>query len=331
MNPELKPTSKIELKKQPNSSDVARIVTNEPEAEDRKTGFSTREKVFATLGALGLLSGGAVAANHFSSTPESADKNPNVTGPAAAGTNETTAPTIDATPSPYASPTNTEFLNTAKPVIDTQPSDVIESGLFEGLSAEQQAEIKSFDSMTVEQFRAQPIEKQLVFAQFVYDNNAPRILKNMRDYGFDYEAYANRVTEPSETNTAQQVVDSASMVIDVAGNLYNDKNEYDLDTARKMLALGVDETSAAYEGYDSYLQTREIGLTMTTSTDISASKTFETEQGPLMKINYAKDEKFGQTSYQFVTFKDITGADRGAWKWLLSVPQTDGRFDATVQ
>lgn len=117
MNPELKPTSKIKLEKQPSTTDVAKIVTNQPEMKQRREGFSTREKVLATIGALGLLGGGAAAANHLSSTAgHDTDKEPGAVGPATPGANETTAPVASAEPSPLASPTNTTALETAQPV-----------------------------------------------------------------------------------------------------------------------------------------------------------------------------------------------------------------------
>ena len=120
MNPELKPTSKIELDKQPSTTDVARIVNNDPEIKPRREGFTKREKVFATIGALSLLGGGAAAANYLSSNADhSTDRDSSTAGPATPGAIETTAPSVSAEPSPYASPANTTALETAKPV-DTE-------------------------------------------------------------------------------------------------------------------------------------------------------------------------------------------------------------------
>jgi len=333
MNPELKPTSKIELDKQPDTTDVARIVTNQPELKKRKEGFSTREKVFATLGALGLLGGGAVAANHLSSNSAvDVDKNPSATGPETAGAVETTAPSAEATPSPYSSPANTEALNTAQPVIDTLPTDVIESGLFEGLSSEKQAEIKSLDSMTVEQFRDQPLEKQLMFAQFAYDNNAPRVLQEMRNLGFDMEDYANRITTPSQESSPQEVTDHVSIVLDVAGSLYSADNTYDVDTARKMMSLSLNTSTSAFADYDEYLQNRPTGLSMATSTNITASKTFEAQDGTQMKVNSINQEgEDAQTTFEHIQFTDIQGQEKSTWRRVLSITSSDSRYDTSVK
>ena len=333
MNPELKPASKkIELDKQPDTTDVARIVTNQPELKQRKEGFSTREKVFATLGALGLLGGGAVAANHLSSTNAAdIDKDPSASGPQTPGAIETTTPSAEATPSPFSSPANTEALNTAQPVIDTLPTDVIESGLFEGLSSEKQTEIKSLDSMTVEQFRDQPLEKQLMFAQFAYDNNAPRVLKKMRDLGFDMEEYANRITTPSKESTPQEVTDRVSIVLDVAGSLYSADDTYDVDTARKMISLSLNPSTLAYAKYDEYLQNRPTGLSMATTTDINAAKTFESGNGTQMKINAISPEgKDVQTTFEHIQFTDVQGQEQSTWRSVLSVPSSDSRYDTSV-
>lgn len=333
MNPELKPASKIELNRQPDTTDVARIVTNQPELKKRKEGFSTREKVFATLGALGLLGGGAVAANHLSSTNAvDVDKSPSASGPETAGAVETTAPSAEATPSPFSSPANTEALNTAQPVIDTLPTDVIESGLFEGLSSEKQAEIKSLDSMTVEQFRDQPLEKQLMFAQFAYDNNAPRVLQEMRNLGFDMEEYADRIKTPSEESTAQEVFDHVAIVLDVAGSLYSADDTYDADTARKMMSLSLNPSTSAYAKYDAYLQDRPTGLSMVTNTNITASKTFKTENGTAMKINTINAEgKDTQNTFEHIQFTDTQGQEKSTWRSVISISTSDPRYDTSVK
>jgi hypothetical protein len=126
MNPELKPTSKIELDKQPSTTDVARIVNNDPEIKQRREGFTKREKVFATIGALSLLGGGAAAANYFSSNAEhNTDRDSSTAGPAKPGAIETTAPSASAEPSPYASPANTTALETAKPVETESTKDTL--------------------------------------------------------------------------------------------------------------------------------------------------------------------------------------------------------------
>ena len=247
------------------------------------------------------------------------------------GAVETNAPVIETTPSPYSSPANTEALNSAQPVIDRLPSDVIESGLFEGLSSEQKAEIKSLDSMSVEEFRDQPLEKQLSFAQFAYDNNAPRVLKKMRDLGFDMEAYANRIATPSEESTPQEVVDRVSIVLDVASNLYSEDDEHDAVTARKMISLSLNTSTAVFNKYDTYLQNPATGLSMVTTTDITAAKTFETELGTQMKVNTIAETGETQTTFEHIEFIDIQGQKQSTWRSVLSIPASDSRYDSSVK
>ena len=115
MSTEANESRKIDIG-QPNSTDVERIVTNNPDAKERKIGWSNREKTFATIAALGALAGGAATVNHFSQSPESTDrdKNPNVIGPAApgVGVDSGTANTIE----PLPSPDSTEILE-EQPVV----------------------------------------------------------------------------------------------------------------------------------------------------------------------------------------------------------------------
>jgi hypothetical protein len=64
--------------------------------------------------------------------------------------------------------------------VTTLPRDVIQSHLFETLTDSQQAELLAMDNMSVAEFRQLPVEEQLKYGYFVYDNNID-ILK----YRFD--------------------------------------------------------------------------------------------------------------------------------------------------
>ena len=312
----------------------------EEQLTQENKGKSTRSRIMGKFGIIlgstlgvGALAMGAANVLGNAKTEKDPAAQPEETNSAnlVPGAIETTAPAAEATPSPFSSPANTEALNTAQPVIDTLPTDVIESGLFEGLSSEKQAEIKSLDSMTVEQFRDQPLEKQLMFAQFAYDNNAPRVLKKMRNLGFDMEEYANRITTPSKESTPQEVTDRVSIVLDVAGSLYSADDTYDVDTARKMISLSLNPSTLAYAKYDEYLQNRPTGLSMATTTDINAAKTFESGNGTQMKINAISPEgKDVQTTFEHIQFTDVQGQEQSTWRSVLSVPSSDSRYDTSV-
>lgn len=83
-----------------------------------------------------------------------------------------TVPTAESSQAP-SSPANPEDLV----VVDELPESVVEHGLFELLTPEQQEQMREWDAMSVDAFRSLPESEQLQFAEFVYRNNLP-ILKH---------------------------------------------------------------------------------------------------------------------------------------------------------
>jgi len=122
-------------------------------------------------------------------------------------------------------------------VIDVEhmPENVVEHGLFTLLSPEQQDQIRGWEAMSVDEFRSQPIEDQLTFAQFVYDNNLP-ILKYRLD-----ETGGSALHQNASANTPEGALKTADLKQTFLSSLKTrnetDGTAFDKTTAHKVAVI----------------------------------------------------------------------------------------------
>lgn len=315
----------------PSHSTIGEIV----HGDDYKRSKIGRRGMMVAAGSIltGIVAGGGI----FMATAEKATEPqpaPSATSNETPGQQPSANPTGEVSPSASPSPSSIDVLYGQELVdINKLPVDTVESAIFTTLTPEQQATITYMDSMSVEEFRTLPAEQQMMFAQYVYDNNAPRVINSLKRNGFEYEEYANRLAETkvAPTNTAQEVMDSNAIFDDVAGNLYSEGNRYDAESARKMMSLLVAPGHGINDKLDAYYSNKPIGLEISTTTDIAASKSYVEKGLTHMKINAVIDGIAAQTTYRYVTFQDVRGNERGAWQAVMSVIPGDPRYDTTVQ
>ena len=329
MSTEANPSRKADIET-PSKTEVKQMFYDDKEVKDIKEGWSTRTKVLATIGTLGLGAGLALGANHLSSSENNSEEgeskqNPNVAGPAVVGQGETSAPSIE--PSIEPTPGSTEVLDN-QPIFTeeelmTRPTSVVESGLFETLSAEQQVEIQQYDAMSVEEFRELPLEEQLKYAQYLYDNNEERTLYRI-EQNSGYESYLNRLEKPSADASGQAISDHVGLANSIANGLLLPETGLDKDEARKLMSLYIAPSTDGFNNIDSHLSENPGGLLIEDQI-VEASHKSGDDSALTNEINSETGE-LSQTSYKLESFTDINGNERFTWRITFSVKEGDPSF-----
>ena len=115
--------------------------------------------------------------------------------------------------------------------------NVVQYNLFETLTADQQAEIKRMESLSVEEFRTLVYEDQYKFARFVYDNNLDVLKFRLDNAGNSY------VYENANTTTPVGIVAGGALETALMSSLKtvdSDGITFDSTTARKVASMLVE-------------------------------------------------------------------------------------------
>lgn len=335
---EKQPTQITDIPHEELSDNAMRSQFHGPESAEKhnvQKGFSRKQKLIAGGAFIGVLAGGVVLetaiSNGMNTHPQathSMDNQP--TDEATVTSHETGTP----------SPASTDVLNTMPPTsspensidpakyinVKETPKSVIESGLFDTLAAEQQAEVKKYEAMPLATFRKLPQSEQLKYAQYIYDNNAIRTKYNLSHSSDIGKQLVDRLTSASPDNTPQQVIDQNNFNDSLGLDLIYDGGSstpfvLDKDSAKKLQVLTTAHNSGAEESGDSYIDAVRIaGKLEVGDATAHQSKVIGSGDQVRMIINADFGKQYGaaQDTYSLLHFKDITGKDRATWQMQTS-------------
>lgn len=286
------------------------------------------------VGALALaganILGSTKTENESTTQPEVANSaNP------APGAIETTAPTIEATPSPYSSPANTEALKTEKPVVTSDPSlrheSVIQHDLYDTLAPEVKDKIDRIASLTPEQVATMPLEDQLLFASFVRDNNEAHTRWRLETNGSPAYKKLLDAKPASATDTGEQVLAQGDMNAQIIFTLMPKGKTLDQTTAQKLTVLSISPESKAHANYNDLIASNTGGVLKPSTLSVLAEKSFNKDGVQYMILNLpAENGGVNQSTLRLQSYTDYNGETRATWHTILAVNSEDPRFDTSL-
>lgn len=151
----------------------------------------------------------------------------------------TTSTTINPVSTETTSPLTTE--TTAQS--ESDPSKVAQNAVegygFSKLSPEQQETIKKYEALSVEEFRKLPIEEQLIFSSFVFENYKPTFDEIINAQLTKDEL--NNIYYTANPTTPEQVLANYSYLMTMSCNVYElDEEEFpykDRELGKKLVSL----------------------------------------------------------------------------------------------
>jgi hypothetical protein len=214
--------------------------------------------------------------------------------------------------------------------VTKRPQSIVEQGLFNKLSPEQQSEIRKLNDMPTTEFYKLPMATQLKYAQYIYDTNVERTKYLIQQNGSKYAPLLKTV-EPKPDNSGTEVWYQQQLRTEVQYTLMPDQKPLDKINAQKMIVLGTTQDTAGFMIAFNAIETDKGGLLTPDNNPILAYKSEVQGNEATMKINANVDNKLTQTTYDYTTFTDISGKERGAWQATLSVSNADPRFDGSIK
>jgi hypothetical protein len=214
--------------------------------------------------------------------------------------------------------------------VTKRPQSIVEQGLFNKLSPEQQSEIRKLNDMPTTEFYKLPMATQLKYAQYIYDTNVERTKYLIQQNGSKYAPLLKTV-EPKPDNSGTEVWYQQQLRTEVQYTLMPDQKPLDKINAQKMIVLGTTQDTAGFMIAFNAIETDKGGLLTPDNNPILAYKSEVQGNEATMKINANVDDKITQTTYDYTTFTDISGKERGAWQATLSVSNADPRFDGSIK
>jgi hypothetical protein len=214
--------------------------------------------------------------------------------------------------------------------VTKRPQSIVEQGLFNKLSPEQQAEIRKLDAMSTDEFYKLPMATQLKYAQYIYDVNVERTKYLMEQNGSEYLPLL-RTVDPKPDNSGTEVWYQHQLITEVQYTLMPDQKPLDKVNAQKLMVLDITQDTAEFMHTFNTIATDKGGLLTPDNTPILAYRTDVQGNETTMKINAIVDNKLIQTTYKYTTFTDISGKERGTWQITLSVGSGNPRFDSSIK
>jgi len=209
------------------------------------------------------------------------------------------------------------------------PASVVEHGMFETLTPEQQETIRSLDALSVADFRALPQEEQLQFAEFVYRNNMPIL-----EYRLGVTDEANNVDqsaflEQANDTTPEGILANSTVKFALITSLKTGGDAgvaYDYDTAKKLLALYTDQVTSNIDYYDGLIDQMTINTpAVFLANTLEGSTTLEDGSIVLNTYNTAGDSH-AQSTYKPVEFTTIDGGTYKTQRVVFGVSSDDPRY-----
>lgn len=212
----------------------------------------------------------------------------------------------------------------------TFPDSVALTQKFDTLNPSQQETIKTLHSLSVDEFRARPIEEQMMYGAWIVENNYDRTMAQVQKEHeqIDTPLIGERGT-PSIYNTAQEIDNQRAVENVVASYLIDweslNGQGYNVDTARKMTSVMYSEESGNFANDTERIDKIESGEMPTA---ISATPGIVMSESPLMESNgvytksYTTDMEYqSNSSYdssrmtmKWIAFTDIHGNNTGKWQ-----------------
>ena len=231
-----------------------------------------------------------------------------------------TVPTAESSQAP-SSPANPEDLV----VVDELPESVVEHGLFELLTPEQQEQMREWDAMSVDAFRSLPESEQLQFAEFVYRNNLP-ILKHRLTNTGQADIFDKANLETPEGVFNQNRVDFAliTSLVEYRNGIY-----YDFETAKKLVVLLVDNTdgdgSNRIAGYDEAIDLMNVNTPAVVVNNSFVDGRINGD-GSILVTAQSQEGVQSQQTYSIESFVGIDGVQLNTPQMILAVNADDPRF-----
>ena len=209
--------------------------------------------------------------------------------------------------------------------VTKRPQSIVEQGLFNKLSPEQQSEIRKLNDMPTTEFYKLPMATQLKYGQFIYDSNVERTKYLIKENGSEYAPLLKTV-EPKPDNSGTEVWYQQQLKAEVQYTLKPDQKPLDKINAQKMLPLSATQDTAGFMNAFNILETNKGGLIKPDNNPILAYKTDVQGSEATMKLNTNTENELSQSTLKYTTFTDISGQERGTWQVTLSVNSADPRF-----
>lgn len=209
--------------------------------------------------------------------------------------------------------------------VTKRPQSIVEQGLFNKLSPEQQSEIRKLNDMPTTEFYKLPMATQLKYGQFIYDSNVERTKYLIKENGSEYAPLLKTV-EPKPDNSGTEVWYQQQLKAEVQYTLKPDQKPLDKVNAQKMLPLSATQDTAGFMNAFNILETNKGGLIKPDNNPILAYKTDVQGSEATMKLNTNTENELSQSTLKYTTFTDISGQERGTWQVTLSVNSADPRF-----
>jgi len=232
------------------------------------------------------------------------------------GTTEVSNP-VDATEASSSSAVITaETVKNPEQQIDYSipPKNIVEGYSFEYLSADQQAEIKNLEAMSVEEFQQQTEGEQVKFAYWVYENYKGRFEHIVEANSQDYTYVENPQTAEDYTSNYAYMTAFATTLCTCAGG--DSGLVFDKDTAKKFMALRDTASQAHRDGSNGYLdqfgdvfRLMDIDITIENYKVINGLMVINQYQESNKTITVEDDAKHGQRTFVNKGFSDIISTD----------------------
>jgi hypothetical protein len=203
--------------------------------------------------------------------------------------------------------------------------NVVEYNLFETLTADQQAEIKKMESLSVEEFRTLPYEDQYKFARFVYDNNLDVLKFRLDNAGQSY-MYEDANTTTPEGIIATDVLETALISSLITVNP-TDGIVFDSETARKvasMISLNPDDIFL--KNTDAQIATWNVNMSTVIPTGEIQQSIVNTDGDYVINLFVESTGQLVQSTIRVAEMVKIDGSTVVEPITILSVLESDPRF-----
>jgi hypothetical protein len=110
-----------------------------------------------------------------------------------------------------------------------------------------------------------------------------------------------------------------------------DQKPLDKVNAQKMLVLGATQATAGFVDAFNALETNKGGLVTPDNSPTVAYRADIQGDTAVMKMTRKYSGSLVQTTFEYATFTDISGKERGTWQVTLSIGESDRRFDSTIK
>jgi hypothetical protein len=211
-------------------------------------------------------------------------------------------------------------------IVDELPENVVEHGMFELLSPEQQAFMRELDSMSYEEVRTLPETDQLKFAEFVFRNNYP-ILK----YRLEQTGQAG-ILDQANLDTPEGIQASYQTTFGLISSLkeFNNGITYDANTAKKLVVMlnAYGDTTGINRQNEMDNRIDQVDINMPVAIIDGVVEASRIEQNGVIIISTVNIEgtMHAQQTYEKISFTSIDDKQIELARTILAVNDSDPRY-----